>query len=224
MKAMTDNIKIENKRLYLITDRTLCRSGGPSWSGRLVAAVEEALEAGVRMVQLREKDLGSEELLSLARELRELTDRYEALLLINGRIDIALAIEADGVHLAHKAFTPGVALSLLEQGAIIGVSCHSLAEALVAEDGGASFITFGPVYHTPSKARYGEPVGTGPLKEASKALTIPIYAIGGIDAERIKEVTAAGAYGAAVISAIIKGPDVLKQTKALLKALEPEHT
>jgi thiamine-phosphate pyrophosphorylase len=208
--------EIENKRLYLITDRTLC-------SGGLVAAVEEALEAGVRMVQLREKDLGSEELLSLARELRELTDRYEACLLINGRIDIALTVEADGVHLAHKDFTPGVALSLLQQEAIIGVSCHSLAEALVAEDGGANFITLGPVYPTPSKARYGGPVGTGPLKEAAKALDIPIYAIGGIDTERIGEVTAAGAYWAAVISAILKGPDVLEQTKALLKALEPEH-
>ncbi len=207
----------EDKRLYLITDRTLCRSD------RLVAAVEEALEAGVRMVQLREKDLGSEELLSLALELRELTDRYEASLLINGRVDIALAIEADGVHLGQKAFTPSTALTLLEQGAIIGVSCHSLAEALVAEDGGANYITLGPVYPTPSKARYGAPVGTGPLREAAKALNIPIYAIGGIDAERIGEVTAAGAYGAAVISAVLKGPDVLKQTKALLKALEPEH-
>jgi thiamine-phosphate pyrophosphorylase len=209
--------EIENKRLYLITDRTLC-------SGGLVAAVEEALEAGVRMVQLREKDLGSEELLSLARELRELTDRYEAFLLINGRIDIALTVEADGVHLAHKDFTPGVALSLLQQEAIIGVSCHSLAEALVAEDGGANFITFGPVYPTPSKARYGAPLGTGPLKEAAKALDIPIYAIGGIDTERMGEVTAAGAYGAAVISAILKGPDVLKQTEALLEGLESEHT
>jgi thiamine-phosphate pyrophosphorylase len=214
----------EYKRLYLITDRTLCRSGGPSRSGGLVAAVEEALEAGVRMVQLREKDLGSEELLPLALELRELTDRYGAFLFINGRVDIALAIEADGVHLGQKAFTPSTALTLLEQGAIIGVSCHSLEEALAAEDGGANFITLGPVYPTPSKARYGGPVGTRPLKEASKALNIPIYAIGGIDAERIGEVTAAGAYGAAVISAILNGPDVAKQTKVLLKALEPEHT
>lgn len=207
----------EDKRLYLITDRTLCRSGS------LAAAVEEALEAGVRMVQLREKDLGPEELLPLATELRELTDYYGAFLLINGRVDIALAVEADGVHLAHKAFTPGVALTLLRQGAIIGVSCHSLAEALVAEDGGANFITLGPVYPTPSKARYGEPIGTGALKEAAEALKIPVYAIGGIDTERIGEVTVAGAYGAAVISAILNGPDVAEQTKALLKAFRPEH-
>ncbi len=145
-------------------------------------------------------------------------------MLINGRIDVALAAEADGVHLAHKALTPGTALSLLEQGAIIGVSCHSLEEALEAEDAGANFITLGPIYPTPSKARYGPPLGTRPLKEAAKALNIPIYAIGGIDIENIGEVVVAGAAGAAVISAILKGPDILKQTKALLKALEPEHT
>ena len=208
---------LKGKRLYLITDRTFVREG------TLTGAVEEALEAGVKMVQLREKDLLGEEFLALAMELREVTDRYGALLFINGRVDIALALGADGVHLAHQAFTPGVALTLLEQGAIIGVSCHSLEEALEAEDGGANFITLGPVYPTPSKARYGEPIGTGPLREAAKALNIPVYAIGGIDKERVWELTASGAFGVAVISAILKGPDVLNRTKALLKALEPEH-
>ncbi len=209
---------LKDKRLYLITDRALCEEGG------LAGAVEEALKAGVRMVQLREKDLGDEGLLSLAQELRRLTDRYGAFLLINGRVDIAQAVEADGVHLGLKAFTPSVALTLLQEGAIIGVSCHSLEEALTAEDGGASFITMGPVYPTPSKARYGAPVGTGPLRKASKGLNIPVYAIGGIDAGNIEEVTGAGAFGVAVISAILKGPDVGKETGALLKALEPEHT
>jgi thiamine-phosphate pyrophosphorylase len=208
---------LKGKRLYLITDRTFVREG------TLTGAVEEALEAGVKMVQLREKDLLGEEFLALAMELRKVTDRYGALLFINGRVDIALALEADGVHLAHQAFTPGVALTLLEQGAIIGVSCHSLEEALEAEDGGANFITLGPVYPTPSKARYGGPIGTGPLREAAKALNIPVYAIGGIDKERVSEMTASGAFGVAVISAILKGPDVLNRTKALLKALEPEH-
>ena len=209
---------IKDKRLYLITDRTFVREGA------LAGAVEEALEAGVKMVQLREKDLNSEDLLALAGELREVTDRYGAFLLINGRVDIALAVEADGVHMAHQAFTPSMALTLLEQGAIIGVSCHSLEEALTAEEGGASFITLGPIYPTPSKARYGAPVGTGPLKEAAGAIKIPVYAIGGIDAERVPEVTGAGAFGVAVISAILNGPDVGKQTTALLEALEPEHT
>ena len=219
LKKRGDMIRgiIKDKKLYMITDRTFVREG------TLTGAVEEALKAGVRMVQLREKDLSSSELLLLAQELRALTDRYEALLFINGRVDIALAVEANGVHIGHRAFTPGVALTLLEQGAIIGVSCHSLEEALEAEDGGANFITLGPVYPTPSKARYGGPIGTGPLREASKALKIPIYAIGGIDKERVSEVTASGAFGVAVISAILKGPDVLGRTEALLEALEPEH-
>ena len=209
---------LKDKRLYLITDRTFVREG------TLTGAVEEALEAGVKMVQLREKDLNSEELLALALELRAVTDRYGALLFINGRVDIALAAEADGVHLGLKAFTPSVALTLLEQGAIIGVSCHSLEEALTAEEGGANFITLGPVYPTQSKARYGPPIGTGPLREASKTLKIPIYAIGGIDTERVAEVTGAGAFGVAVISAILKGAEAGKSAAALLEALEPEHT
>ncbi len=209
---------LEDKRLYLITDRTFVREG------TLVKAVEGALKAGVKMVQLREKDLGDEELLALAGELREVTDRYGAFLLINGRTDIAQAVEADGVHLPYKAFTPGTALTLLQEGAIIGVSCHSLDDALAAEDGGANFITLGPIYPTPSKVRYGAPIGIEPLREAAKTISIPIYAIGGIDAGNVEEVMGAGAFGVAAVSAMLKGSNVGKQTEALLKALEPGHT
>ena len=211
---MSEDI-FKDKRLYLITDRTFCRQSS------LTAAVEEALSAGVKMVQLREKDLPDEELLQLALELREVTDRYGALLFINGRVDVARAVEADGVHLPLKAFTPDAALSLLQEGAIIGVSCHSLEDALTAQDGGANFVTLGPIYPTPSKARYGAPIGPGPLREAAKELTIPIYAIGGIDAGRIEEVTASGAFGVAVISAILAGAEARRGAERLLRALEP---
>ncbi len=205
----------KDKKIYLITDRTFCREGA------LTTAVEEALEAGVRMVQLREKDLSDEELLPLALDLREVTDRYGALLFINGRADVARAVEADGVHLGHRDFTPSAALTLLQEGAMIGVSCHSLEEALTAEDGGASFVTLGPVYSTPSKVRYGAPIGIEPLREAAKKLNIPIYALGGIDAGRVEEVTTSGVFGVAVISAILNGGTAGRSAEKLLKALEP---
>ncbi len=208
---------LKDKKIYLITDRTFLREG------TLVGAVEEALRAGVKMLQLREKDLSDEELLAVALELREVTDRYGALLFINGRVDVAMAVEADGVHMPFKAFTPSAALALLQQGAITGVSCHSLEDARAAEDGGANFVTLGPIYETPSKARYGAPIGIEPLREAAEELSIPIYAIGGIDARKIEEVTGAGAFGAAVISAILKGGTPGRNAEKLLKAFEPKN-
>ena len=187
--------------LYLITDRNQVTDGYT-----LASAVEEALLGGVKVVQLREKDLSPDALLPLAKELRALTMRYGALLFINDNIEIALAVKADGVHLCGHSQATDVIRSKVGKKILIGVSTHSKAEIELAAEQGADFVTFGPVYATPSKARYGKPQGLGKLADACHASTIPVFALGGMTPERTTEVKKAGAKGIALISAIIASP------------------
>ncbi|BET57004.1 thiamine phosphate synthase [Geobacter sp. 60473] len=201
--------------LYLITDRH--QTGGRD----LFAVVEEALAGGVRCVQLREKDLPARALLELALAMRSLTDRFGARLLINDRVDIALAAGADGVHLGEEGMPAAVARELLGSGRLIGVSCHGRDGAAAAVAQRADFITFGPVYPTPSKAAYGEPVGIGQLAATTQEIHIPVFALGGIKEANIPEALAAGAAGIALISAIIAAPDPRERAQALLALLPP---
>ena len=218
-------------KLFLITDRTQTL-GRP-----LLDVVKAALEGGVGLIQLREKDLSGKELFDLARDMRKLTTVYGAKLLINDRVDIAIVAGADGVHLGQKSIPAADArralsmtgtvpilrhdesLSVNRDSPLIGVSTHSLEEALQAQSDGADFITFGPVYLTPSKAVYGEPVGIDKLRKVAKAVSIPIYALGGIKRDNIGEVLRAGAYGVAMISAITAAADVKDATKSMIEAI-----
>lgn len=201
--------------LYLITDRT--QAGGV----RLIDIVEDALRGGVRGVQLREKDLSSRELYELAYDLRKLTTRYGAKLIINDRVDIALAVDADGVHLAMTSMPIHRVRKLIGSSRLIGLSCHNQVNALMAQENGADFITFGPVYYTPSKANYGKPVGIEKLAAVTELLEIPVFALGGIKQENIPEVIAAGAAGIALVSAIIASDDPRSEAAAMLAQLPP---
>ncbi|MBI5747079.1 MAG: thiamine phosphate synthase [Nitrospirae bacterium] len=188
--------------IYLITDRT-------KTDGRdLKDIIAEALRGGIRGVQLREKDLPTRGLLSLAAKLREITRKAGARLLINGRIDICLAVEADGVHIGKDSIPADIARGILGSNKIIGVSAHSLSEALMAQSQGADFITLGPIYHTESKAQYGAPLGIDMINSVRESIEIPIFAIGGIRTDNIRPLTEAGAYGIAMISAIISAGDI----------------
>lgn len=198
--------------LYLITDRHQT-NGRP-----LAAVVRAALEGGVRMVQLREKDLSGRELFALATELRRLTREFGARLIINDRLDIALAAGADGVHIGTASLPVAVVRRILGPEMLIGYSAHGVAEAEQAQVDGADFVTFGPVYHTPSKAAYGEPVGVPKLAEAAKHLTIPVFALGGITESSVAEVMATGADGIALISAVMAAHDPTAAATALLQA------
>ncbi len=193
---------LEAFQVYLITDRKQVPADA------LVPAVTAALAAGVRAVQLREKDLGDRALFDLGVALRKCTWEAGAQLLINDRADIAAALQADGVHLTRTSYSVGVARRLVGETAIIGVSTHSAAEAREAEAAGADFVTLGPVYETVSKRRYGPPLGLGPLEEAVESMQIPILAIGGICLSRVATVLRAGAAGVALISGILAAPDV----------------
>ena len=202
-------------QLYLISDR----HGLPP--GRsLMETVAAALAGGVRAVQLREKDLCPRDLLPLALELRTLTRRFGARLLINDRIDIAQAVAADGVHLAGSSLPTAMARHLLGPSALIGVSTHHLDEVLAAARDGADFVTFGPVYPTPSKAAYGAPVGLDALRRVCAAAPLPVFALGGIKTPHLPELMAAGAAGIALISAILSADDPTQAAAALCRGID----
>jgi thiamine-phosphate pyrophosphorylase len=201
-----------NRSVYLVTNRAQTR-GRP-----LVAVVEAALGGGVRWVQLREPDLPGRDLLALARELRALTARFGARLLVNDRIDVALASDADGVHLPANSFTVADARALVGPGRLIGVSTHRPDEVRVAAAAGADFAVFGPVYDTPSKAAYRAPQGLAALADAARAAAIPLLAIGGVTAARVPELRAHGAAGVAVIRAILAADDPAAAARALVTA------
>lgn len=201
--------------LYLITDRRGC-------AGRdLLAVVEESLKGGVKAVQLREKELSSRELYELSSKMRKLTVRYGAGLFINDRVDVALAVNADGVHLGNHSIPINTARKLVGENMRIGVSCHSRESAIAAQDLGADFITYGPVFFTPSKAAYGPPVGVAGLVEATSLLHIPVFAIGGINSRNTRQVLEAGAHGIALISALISIENPCEEAKTLISLLPP---
>ncbi len=199
-------------KLYLITDRKQVNMP-------LAAAVRLALEGGVRSVQLREKDLPVRELLALSQEMRTLTNEFGARLFINDRVDVAVAVNADGVHLGHTSMPVEAVRRVVSNTMLIGVSTHNLAEAKVAEAGGADFITFGPIFDTPSKAELGHPVGVAVLKDLNSEIDIPFYALGGIKSGNLRQVLYAGASGVAMISAILAAEDIKKASSKLIEAI-----
>ena len=157
--------------------------------------VNRMKEKGVGIIQLREKDLNSYELFNLAKEYREITKRYNILLTINDRLDIALLVGADGIHLPEKSIPVSVIKSKFPD-MIVGKSCHNLDCAIKSEREGADYIYYSPIFSVEGK---GEPVGLKGLSEVVKKVNIPVYALGGIKEKNIKEILDAGAYGIAGI-------------------------
>lgn len=214
---MASNLKVPFD-LYLITDR------GVVGSRDLISLVEDALKGGVRAIQLREKDMEAGELFELAQKLRELTAKYDAQLLINDRVDIALLVGADGVHLARTSMTVKDARELMGKEKLIGVSCHSVEEVEEAQADGADFVTIGPIYDTPSKRQYGVPVGTSLLNKV-KGSSMKKFALGGVKLhshdgiDRIAECINGGADGIALISGILASKDVEQTAKEYIKKI-----
>jgi thiamine-phosphate pyrophosphorylase len=200
--------------LYLVTDR------GQTCGRDLLAVIEQALLGGVRAVQLREKDLGGKELFSLAEKTKTLCARYGASLFINDRIDVALAVDADGVQLGSGSIPIAAARQILGDRKLIGASIHSAEEGLAAERAGADFVLFGPVYFTPSKAAYGNPQGLERLQEAVEKISLPVYAIGGVKAKNVAAIKKTGARGAALISAVMSAEEPSSVSRELLHLLK----
>jgi len=178
-----------------------------------------ALGGGCRLLQFRDKNLSSRDLWAVGVELRELTWQYQARLIINDRVDIALAVEADGVHLGEEDLPLTAARKLLGPQAIIGASVSTPAQGRLAESEGANYLGVGPVYPTASKADAGEAIGPAVIASIRREVSAPVLAIGGINRDNIIEVIRAGADGVAVISAVSEAEDVTAATAALIEAI-----
>jgi len=204
--------------LMLVTDR---RQAGPR---PLLEVVAAAVDGGVNVVQLREKDLPARELWALAVRLRDVT-AGRALLLINDRVDVAIAVDADGVHLAGHSLPPAAARAALGPGGLIGCSVHDRAEAEVAGRDGADYLLVGTLY--PSRSHPGR-AGAGPqlITELRAHAEAPLVGIGGITARNAREVLYAGARGVAIISAIVAAPDpaaAAARVRDALRTVEPRR-
>jgi thiamine-phosphate pyrophosphorylase len=187
---------MKNFLLCYITDRRQLRSVS------LTAVIRETARAGVDIVQVREKDLTSRELIALVEEAMRATREpgmRGTRVVVNDRVDVALAGGADGVHLAAHSMPVQVVRRFVPRAFLIGVSCHSLGEAMAAESGGADYLVLGPVFETPSKLRYGPPLGLEKLRDITSRIRIPVLALGGITVERVRPCLEAGASGIAGI-------------------------
>lgn len=194
--------------LYAVTDR--------SWLGEqtLYEQVEEALKGGATFVQLREKELDSEAFLAEAVAIQKLCRKYQVPFVINDNVEIALQMNADGVHVGQSDMEAGNVRSLLGKDKILGVSAQTVEQAILAEQRGADYLGVGAVFHTGSKAD-ADDVSHETLKAICKAVSIPVVAIGGIGKHNVLELKGSGICGIAVISAIFAAKDIQSATAEL---------
>ena len=200
--------------LYVISDRQANKAHG------LGEVFARAFAGGLRLAQLREKDLPAAELLALAREIVAAGAPYGAKLLLNRSFEVALHSEAAGLHIGAKEIVtiPAIRAQTPKE-FLIGVSTHSLKEALAAQKAGADFVTLGPAYLTPSKAGLGEPLGPPALAEIQAQLALPVFALGGVDLARLPELCAHGLRRVALIRAVMASNDPQGAVESLLEAL-----
>jgi thiamine-phosphate pyrophosphorylase len=208
---------MKNFLLCYITDRRQLRSVS------VAAVIRETVRAGVDLVQVREKDLTSRELVALVEEALRVArgpGLGGARVVVNDRVDVALAAGADGAHLGAHSMPVQVVRRFVPRAFVIGVSCHSLAEALAAESGGADYLVLGPVFETPSKLRYGPPLGLAKLRDVTSRISIPVLALGGITLDRIRPCLDAGAAGIAGIRIFQDCESVQERVRELRAQLE----
>ncbi len=198
--------------LHVLTDR--------AWSrGRSTLEVAEAaLKGGATVIQLRDKDASTHTLVEEGLALRELTRAYNALLIVNDRVDVALAVGADGAHVGQDDMPGELARRLLGPDRILGISAGNMNEAVAAVAAGADYLGVGPIYATRGKADAGQPTGTALLTEIGGRHTIPLVAIGGITVTNTKGIIQAGAAGIAVITAVVNAEDITAAARSLIEA------
>ena len=183
-------------RLCYITDRHQLPPAS------LLFHIQEAVRAGLDLVQIREKDLPARELLELVGAAVAAVGRGESgatRVVVNDRLDVAWAAGAQGVHLGTRSLPAQVVRGMVSSDFLVGVSCHSLPEAVAAESAGADYLVLGPVFETPSKVAFGPPLGLGTLQQVTSRVRIPVLALGGITRERVRACREAGAAGVAGI-------------------------
>ena len=200
-------------RLYAITDRHRC---APT---PLTEVISELLDAGVTAIQLREKDLNSDELICLAQPIVELCRNYEARLFINTDTRLAHNVGAAGVHLPAYAESVGSVKAQIGDGFFIGCSVHSFEAAEKRKAEGADFLTYSPIYPTASKPGYGPAVGVENLARLVERVKLPVFALGGVTPARVTECLAVGSFGVAVMSGVMAPKNAGKQAKRYLEVL-----
>lgn len=194
--------------LCYITDRSQLQGG-------LLARLEDALRAGVDLIQIREKDLSGRDLYALCTEALRLPNPHGTKILVNSRADVALAAGAHGIHLPSNSPAPSAFRGILPAGFLIGVSCHSLEDVVRAHAEGADYAVFGPVFETPSKQTYGPPRGVERLRQACAAVDLPVIALGGVTSNNAASCMQAGAAGIAGISLFQKAEGLSAAVRAL---------
>jgi thiamine-phosphate pyrophosphorylase len=204
--------KIKNIDLYFITDSRLTKK-------TVLEDVGSALKAGVKIIQYREKDKNTHDMIIEAEEIKKLCKKSGALIIINDRVDVALAADADGIHLGNEDMDYITARRMLGRDKIIGLTVHNIEEALEAESKGADYIGISPVFETLTKPDAGMPAGIKFVREVKDRIKIPLVAIGGINRSNIKNVLEAGAKSVAIISAIVTSPDVEKECREFRKII-----
>ncbi len=200
--------------LYLVTDRRLSH-GRPTRE-----IVQAAVRGGVTCVQLREKDCSTRVFIREALAVRDFLKAAGVPLIINDRLDVALAVEADGVHLGQKDMPLEMARRIAGDGLCIGISAESLEDAVAAERGGADYIGVSPVFDTPTKTDTAPALGLEGLRDIRAAVDIPLVAIGGLKRDNVAEVVQNGADGIAVVSAIVAAEDPEKAARELLEIIQ----
>ncbi|MBA7578833.1 Thiamine-phosphate synthase [subsurface metagenome] len=198
--------KLEDMDLYFITDSRLTRK-------TILEDVKSAILAGVKIIQYREKGESTGDMIKEAKEIGEFCKKNNVLFIINDRVDIVLAVDADGVHLGNKDMTYSMARKILESKKIIGLTIHNIREAVEAERLGADYVGVSPIFETKTKLDAGRPAGLKLIKGIKEAIKIPFVAIGGINENNLGSVIEAGARSIAAISAIVTKDNVEKECK-----------
>jgi len=200
--------------LYLVTDRGLAR-------GRSITdVVRAAIAGGATVVQLREKDCNTREMIELARTLLAITQLAGVPLIINDRVDVAMAVDADGVHVGQEDMPASIARQLVGSDKILGVTASNPDEARQAIADGADYIGCNAVFYTPTKTDTGQPLGVEGFRRLAQSVSVPVIAIGGIKADNAGELIRAGAAGVAVVSAIMAADDPEAAARALRTVVE----
>ena len=203
------NISEKKLTLYAVTDRKWLQDGQT-----LAGQVEQAILGGVTVVQLREKHASAAEFLALAQEVKQVTDRYQVPLIINDNLEVALAVDAAGIHVGQEDLAAAAVRQKIGDKKVVGVSAQTVEQALAAEQAGADYLGVGAVFPTSSKDDAVE-VDFATLQAICQAVQIPVVAIGGITAENMTALQGSGIVGVAVISAIFGKPDVKKAAQEL---------
>lgn len=188
--------------LYLVTDANLSRGRSPR------EVVEAAILGGVTVVQYREKSASTRRMIDEALELRDLCRRYSVPFIVDDRVDVALAVQADGVHVGQDDMPASLARRLIGHDKILGVSAENMEQALAAQADGADYIGASPIFATPTKPDAPPPMGVAGLLQMARTCPLPIVAIGGLNATNAGSMIRAGAAGVAVVSAIVGADDV----------------